>query len=346
MFELNKGNTIGTASDEYKKITANLIENLSGHYVKVIEEVKYEGSLWVRRNGSGGYLFSTQSSFQIANKRITEELPALIARIQKENAVTNNQLRTGSGFSYTFYTLTPAKIENLLAYLLPTITWFNKAYSHLDILPDTIKPEHLTQSPNSLTTTLIEYLGKTKLERLLKGQNPRERNTILAGMRGKINALINEVNKDRPAGAELPEIDLSRTDGLQITVTSSDKFSFYKNKLKKDFGIPDESIYEVAVPKTQFPEAKGSGIEDGFSKADFAKLLAHTGNTPEAEFEALSNSEYMKRKEISKVPKRVVAHEFNKCITSFNKDDFEEETLSNMCRILDFCMNDDWFSMW
>ena len=64
-----------------------------------------------------------------------------------------------------------------------------------------------------------------------------------------------------------------------------------------------------------------------------------------AEFETVPNSEYMKRKKICNVPKRVVAHEFNKCISSFNKEDFEEETLTNMRRILDFCMNDDWFLM-
>jgi hypothetical protein len=43
------------------------------------------------------------------------------------------------------------------------------------------------------------------------------------------------------------------------------------------------------------------------------------------------------------VPKRVVAHEFNKHITDFRENDFEEETLVNMRRLLDFCANDAWF---
>jgi len=113
-----------------------------------------------------------------------------------------------------------------------------------------------------------------------------------------------------------------------------------KNKLQESYGIPDASICEVEVP-IGFPQAKGSGIEDVFSKADFAKLLTNTGNTPGADFDMLSNSGYMKKPKV--VPKRVVAHEFFKHVINFSENDFEEETLTNMHRILDFCMNDDWF---
>jgi len=113
-----------------------------------------------------------------------------------------------------------------------------------------------------------------------------------------------------------------------------------KEKLQERYGIPDPSIYGVAVP-AGFPQAKGSGIEDVFSKADFAKLFTSTGNTPGADFEMLTNSEYMKKPGV--VPKRVVAHEFNAHVTNSSKDDFDEETLTSMHRILDFCMNDDWF---
>lgn len=113
-----------------------------------------------------------------------------------------------------------------------------------------------------------------------------------------------------------------------------------KEKLQEKYGIPDTSIYEVAV-STEFPQAKGSGIEDVFTKADFAKLLTCTGNTPGVDFGTLSNSEYMKKHSV--VSKRVMVHEFNKHVTNSSKDDFEEETLTSMRRILDFCMNGDWF---
>src|SRR5205814_3684301 len=106
-----------------------------------------------------------------------------------------------------------------------------------------------------------------------------------------------------------------------------------KEKLQERYDIPDKSICEVAVP-TGFPKVKGSGIEDAFSKDDFSKLLTNTGNTPEADFETLSNNEYMKKHQ--DVPKRVVAHEFNEHITDYDQDDFDEETLTTMRRILDF----------
>ncbi len=113
-----------------------------------------------------------------------------------------------------------------------------------------------------------------------------------------------------------------------------------KDKLQEWYGIRDISICEVEVP-TGFPKAKGSGIEDVFSKADFARLLTCTGNMPGADFGMLSNSEYMKK--AASVPKRVVAHEFYKRVTNSSKDDFDEETLTSVRRILDFCMNDDWY---
>ncbi len=113
-----------------------------------------------------------------------------------------------------------------------------------------------------------------------------------------------------------------------------------KDKLQESYGIPDASICEVEVP-IGFPQAKGSGIEDTFSKADFAKLLTNTGNAPGVDFGMLSNSKYIKKPDV--VPKRVVAHEFFKHVINFSKNNFEEETLTNMRRILDFCMNDDWF---
>ncbi len=55
----------------------------------------------------------------------------------------------------------------------------------------------------------------------------------------------------------------------------------------------------------------------------------------------MSNSQYMKKRNV--VPKRVVAHEFNKHIANFSENDFNEETTVNMCRLLDFCANDAWF---
>ncbi len=104
--------------------------------------------------------------------------------------------------------------------------------------------------------------------------------------------------------------------------------------------MPDTAICEVEVP-SRFSQITGSGIEDVLSKNDFAKLLANTAHMPEPDFETLANSQYMRKKNVA--PKRVVAYEFNKRIADFSENDFDEETIINMRRILDFCANDAWF---
>jgi hypothetical protein len=111
------------------------------------------------------------------------------------------------------------------------------------------------------------------------------------------------------------------------------------DKLKEAYSIPRTSMFQVPVPPT-FPSAKGSGIEDLFSKDDFAKLLASTGNPPGSEFTTMPNSTYMSKH--ATVPKRVVAHQFLQKIASFNQSDFDPETIENARRILEFCKNDAW----
>ncbi|HEX3640264.1 MAG TPA: hypothetical protein VHV10_03125, partial [Ktedonobacteraceae bacterium] len=136
-----------------------------------------------------------------------------------------------------------------------------------------------------------------------------------------------------------PVVALLISQGLcfKVVVDTTVRGKSVKMKLQEGYDIPDTAICEVKVPPS-FPQAPGSGIEDVFSKSDFAQLLAHTGFAPEPDFATLSNGQYMRR-----VPKRVVAHEFNKQIAHFKEKDFEEETLVNMRRLLDFCANDAWF---
>lgn len=136
-----------------------------------------------------------------------------------------------------------------------------------------------------------------------------------------------------------PVVALLISQGLcfKVVVDTTVRGKSVKMKLQEGYGIPDTAIYEVEVPSS-FPQALGSGIEDVFSKNDFAQLLEYTGFAPEPDFATLSNGQYMRR-----VPKRVVAHEFNKQIAHFKEKDFEEETLVNMRRLLDFCASDAWF---
>jgi predicted ATP-dependent endonuclease of OLD family len=528
----NQGSNVTFLSKEYQRYKEELTKKLLPLYKSLFEGSIAQGTCWVQRNTAGDYYFSAEPDFKAAherNKQLVDFLPSLPQQLGLSINV-NGQLNINGNWQQ--FTQIPAnEIENLLVKQLPIITWFKEAYTLLDVLPNVIKVEHLTNSPNRLTTVLIEYLGKDKLGRLLKGQHPREQREILKELQEKIDVFIKEVNESREPGTALLAIDLYQVDGLQVTMMADNKPSFYRHlsdttkllfayhlytrirklvgniflfdepnngfhatsqelllrflrglgakgnlvvvsthsehlidpdylggirlmnadtegylrvrnkwnaqtnglgdflalrpildaiglrygmhhltirdkvivtegvtelmylqafrqllgyecelhlapttgdetilpvvallisqglcfkvvvdttlhgksvkvKLQEAYEIPDSAIYEVEIP-SRFPQTPGSGIEDVFSKKDFAKLLANTAHVPEPDFETLANSQYMRRKTV--VPKRVVAYEFNKRIANFSESDFEEETLANMRLLLDFCENDAWF---
>ncbi len=529
---LNQPFNITFASKEYQRYKEELTKKLRVLYASLFENATKKGRCWVKRNAAGDYRFSAELNFKDTDER-KKQLSTFVSVLPQQLPLqmnANGQVNINGSWQQLTQ-ISADKIENLLVKLLPVITWFKEAYSLLDVLPNVIKVEHLTNSPNRLTSAFVEYLGKAKLERLLKGQLPREQREILSELQEKINILMKEVNKSGDPDTELLAIDLYQVDGLQVTVMADDKPSFYRHlsdntkllfayhlytsiknlsgtiflfdepnngfhataqkellrflcglgakgnlvivsthsehlidpdhltgvrimtaddkgylsvrnkwyaktaghgdflalrpihdaiglrygmnrltirdkvivtegitellylqafrqllgcgcelhiapatgddtilpvvallisqglrfkavvdttvhgksikvKLQEGYDIPDTAICEVEVPPG-FSQTKGSGIEDVFSKSDFAKLLALTENMPGTDFETMSNSQYMKKRDI--VPKRVVAHEFNKHIANFSENDFDEETIVNMYRILDFCANDAWF---
>jgi hypothetical protein len=139
------------------------------------------GNLWVRRTASGNYQFSAEQGFKDYNehrKQVSELLTNLPAQLGLQ-VNTTNQMFIGGNWQ-TFHQMSFEEIESLLVFQLRSIAFFNKTYSLLDVLPDIIKVEHLKQSPNSLTTALIEYLGKDRVDRLLNSENPIERRKLLS----------------------------------------------------------------------------------------------------------------------------------------------------------------------
>ena len=225
---LNRGFTATYASNEYQRYKGELAKRLQVLYAALFENSTSKGRLWVMRKAAGDYWFSAEPNFQDSNER-KKQLSAFLTGLPQQLGLqlqANGQINIGGSWQ-PLTQITADKIENLLVKQLPVITWFKEAYSLLDVLPNVIKVEQLTRSPNRLTTALVEYLGKAKLERLLTGQHPREREVILSELKEKINTLMKEVNKSREPGTELLAIDLSRVDGLQVTVMADDKPSFY-----------------------------------------------------------------------------------------------------------------------
>jgi len=216
--ELNQGTYPAIASKEYQQLRDGLAKELRTLYSDFIEKVVNKSNLWVRRNASGEYQFSTDRNFKDCIERVKQQVPRLLVNVPTQLGlqVQQNNTMLISGSWQPFRQPTPGEIESLLVHQLPRMASFSQEYSLLDALPDVIKIEHLTQSPGPLTTALIEYLGRTQVEHLLSLQSPFERREIQSRLQEKINALVDEVNQVSAVGTELLAIDLGTQELLTI----------------------------------------------------------------------------------------------------------------------------------
>src|SRR5258706_8227896 len=209
MQELNQGSPALLSSTEYHNLAEELKKRLHTLYTDLFERIIHPGSLWALRTALGNYQFSTEQVFKDYDER-NKQVSALLTNAPGQLGIqvqSNGQMLIKGNWQ-PFHQMSFAEIENLVALQLPKIASFSKEYPLLDALPDIIKIEHLTQSPNTLTTALIEYLGKDRLEHLLKAENPRERDQLLAELREKITTLVDKVNRVNTASTELLSIYL------------------------------------------------------------------------------------------------------------------------------------------
>lgn len=133
---------------------------------------------------------------------------------------------------------------------------------------------------------------------------------------------------------------------LKVVLDTDKQKKSTREVLKEDYGLEDKHIYEVPLP-VGFSK-KSSGIEDCFSKNDFEKLLKSSGvQVMNADFTTTANSDYIKRPLVQGLTnvKRVVASWLFQHVQDYSLTDFEEETVRNFQSILDFCMNDTWFTI-
>lgn len=111
-------------------------------------------------------------------------------------------------------------------------------------------------------------------------------------------------------------------------------------KLQEHYAMGDEYILEVAVPAEFRDRFRGAGIEDLFSKADFAALLRRCGVETDASFEKRPNSRWIK----NRAYKRMVAQSFLE-ERLFREVEWEEATLQGFERAVAFCASGPWFRL-
>ncbi len=115
-----------------------------------------------------------------------------------------------------------------------------------------------------------------------------------------------------------------------------------KMRLQEAFPIPSDSIFEIQLP-ANIVSSTSSGIEDIFSKADFARILTDMGHPPDPEFATMSNSHYLNTKQVGRASKLMVATWFREHVGDYAGRPLDEETLQNVRDLMEFCLNEAWY---
>jgi len=84
---------------------------------------------------------------------------------------------------------------------------------------------------NQFEKTFVNYLGAEKVNQFLTSNDPDEREELLSELRGRVKSLTDKVNqyRDTSANTDLLEIRLHEKNGLQITVQTDGKKSYYSH---------------------------------------------------------------------------------------------------------------------
>jgi hypothetical protein len=124
--------------------------------------------------------------------------------------------------------LTWNTFEDLLFIQSPNIYLFNEKFSLREVLPERIDSNW--ESANStFLTTFVQYLGKEKVNRYLRSNDPEEREELLSELRARGKTLTDKVNQSQShaSNADLLEVTLHDKNGIQITVRTDGKKSYY-----------------------------------------------------------------------------------------------------------------------
>jgi putative AbiEii toxin of type IV toxin-antitoxin system len=143
----------------------------------------------------------------------------------------------------------------------------------------------------------------------------------------------------------LPIVALLISQGLRfkLVMDISNHSNDAKIRIRTSYGIDDRFFKTIPIPPA-FPANRGSGIEDLFSKPDFRKLLAASCWQAGADFESMSNGEYLKQRQYHS-RKRITAAWLHEHIGQYDVSDFDEETIRNFKDVLSFCHSEEWFRM-
>ncbi len=212
---------IDASAIQHNEKIGNLIKNVHAEYKGLFDDLNSRPSIRVGKLGDGSYLIlsNDREIYKTRQKNIEGFINA--AREPDRTIIINGNPRQ--------IDLSFRAIEDLFIYQLPSIYIFNEKHPLNEALPDNIDAEWENES-NAITKKFIAFLGAEKIDRFFQANDPDERDHILAELRKKVRFLVKKVNSNPSTQAKTDLLSMRldpNTDGIQITVGTDKKKSFY-----------------------------------------------------------------------------------------------------------------------
>jgi AAA15 family ATPase/GTPase len=192
-------------------------------YREFLENVgKSRAAIEIKKDRSGHYHFLDEGDDRSYKAR-KQQIENLIRKVSNSGqfAIRNQSVR----IDLTFQTF-----EDVLFRQTPNIYLFNEKYSLRDALPERIASGWRSNN-NSFEKLFIGFLDDKTVDRFLQSNDPDEREQLLQNLRKRLSSLTEKVNQHRPATEkhDLLEITLHEKNGIQITIKTDGKKSYYSH---------------------------------------------------------------------------------------------------------------------
>jgi AAA15 family ATPase/GTPase len=212
---------IDEGSIKYNQKLRTLFDTIFGIYSELVTRINAAGEITIWKMSDGRYHF-----LETGNNEYKPRIEKVAAAI--DAARESGQRSFNIRGSLTNLSITWNDFEDLLFLQFPNIYLFNEKFSLREVLPERIEL-NWENSNNQFLNTFVDYLGKEKVNRFLISNDPEEREEILFGLRERIKTLTNKVNQYRAnsLNSDLLEIYLHEKNGIQITIRTDGKKSYY-----------------------------------------------------------------------------------------------------------------------
>ena len=258
-----------------------LVDRIKDLYEGLIDHIQSQGSVRVEKTGDGAFRFLLSATDHDSYYQRQNDLATQLGSLLGSNRIISD------GNQNYRVNLNPNMIEGFLFLQFPGIYLFDEQYALNQGLPDRITRDLLDEEQNSVEKAFISYLGADTIEQLLGSNDPDERDDLLNQLQERVNDLCDTVNSYKSAilkNKDLIEITLHENFGLQITVKTDGKKSFYRQ-------ISENTKFLLAYHLHQRAENIGGDIllfdepDGGFHSTaqafvlNFLRSLTEQGNT-------------------------------------------------------------------